>query len=224
MLLKTANQSLAALILAGGVVALAALLLFTNILAPFDLVLGWDLAHGLAIYALITEEYLTIDASVEHHANTAIVIVVASLLSYGTGLLLALRLLLARWRETLGAANILFIPNRLLAALILLSGAFAGGTFLWYMDYTSSNVILTWLNIRFIVAGQLSEYVHVEPNAYPDIQVRAANLTLAALALSYVLSQCLAVSQLWHSGRAILRHTREKLRALNYEDELFPKQ
>ena len=206
-MLRTTNQRIATLVLVGGVVALVALLLFTSTLGHFDLVFGWDFAHGLAVYTLITEEYLTFDARHEHHANTAIVTVVASLLSYGTGLLLASRTLLTRWRDMREAARSLYITNLLLAALALLSGVVAGGSFLWYKNYTFSNLILTWLNIRFIVAGQLSEYVHVEPNAYPNVQIRAANVVMAALAFSYVLSLALAVWTLWQRSRAPIATT-----------------
>ena len=202
MMWKTINQKIAALVLVGGVIALVTFLLlaFTIPLAHFDLALTWYIANDLAVYQLINEDYRTGMSFFERYSYTAIAALAAFILSYSLGLLLALQGLFKTWRDQ-RKLRALFTPNRLIAVLVLLTGAFYCGLFIRYMDFYNLKMDLAWLNIQIILTTQLSVSFVEARNRFADLQIRAANVTMAALALSYVLSLALAVGTLWQGRR-----------------------
>ena len=202
-MLRTANQRIAALVLVGGVVAFASLLLlaFTIPLMHFDLVMVWDLANSLVLSKLINGDFYEIDPFLEQYTYTAIVTIAALILSYLLGLLLALRTLLKDWREV-RRLRIIFTLNRLVAVLILLGGVITIGCLLWYMDLCNAGLVFAWNNFNFIFTSQISEAIDYPLRYFDQTIIRAANVVMAALAFSYVLSLALAVWTLWQRWRA----------------------
>ena len=203
-MLRTANQRIAALVLLGGAVAFASLLLlaFTIPLMHFDLVMVWDLANSLVLSKLINGDFYEIDPFLEQYTYTAIVTIAALILSYLLGLLLALRTLFKNWREV-RRLRIIFTLNRLVAhVLILLGGVITIGCLLWYMDLCNAGLVFAWNNFNFIFTSQISEAIDYPLRYFDQTIIRAANVVMAALAFSYVLSLALAVATLWQRWRA----------------------
>ena len=205
-MLRTANQRIAALVLVGGVIALV-LFLALALTIPFehtDWALAWYAANFLSVSKFSSDDFFEIDPDlfVELYTYFAVGMTVALILSYGTGLLLASRTLLTRWRA--GQNTEVRQEFRLkfpLDLLILLGCAIAGGSLIWFIDRFIMNLDLAWIYINAIVCSQLTSACAMDPYAI-DSQFRAANVMMAALAFSYALSLALAVWTLWQRWRA----------------------
>ena len=195
---RTTNQRLAALVVVGGVVLLVYLLW---IMQPehSDLFGAWFSFNLFVSGELSDHKYYTPSPS---DPNSQAIIIVSGFfsLSHLSGWLLALRTLLKGWREARWPHAALNF-HRISAVLILLSVVIAIAYLLQYMNFIFSDLVLAWLNINFIVAGQHSPFVSVEPDMYNVAQIHTANVTMAAFALSYVLSLVLAAQTLWQGRR-----------------------
>ena len=202
-MLKTTNQRLAALVLAGAAISLVALLLlfFTMPFLDADLLWVWSFANTLVSQLLLAQGRQEFDPFIARFTAGAIALVVASWLTYGLGLLLALRVLGQGWRERQRRQPRLTL-RRFTAALTLLCAALSGGALLWYMDFYNLDAIRAWADIRFIVNSQhyLSSVVNLDQ--FADFQIRVANTTLTLWAFSYLLCLALAVATLQRRVRA----------------------
>ena len=206
-MLRTANQRIAALVLVGGVVALVYLLWLSQA-KHLDLIGAW-LSSTLYFLSGISEQEFTRPSPALADIRLATAVMAMLALSYFSGWLLAIRILfmgqnnvrmlLKNRREGRGLRGFIAF-HRISAVLIILGGAVAGGALVWYMDFCNLNIEWAWMTINGIVYDHLS--VRVEPSSIHSVlQVRAAHLTMAALAFSYALSLALAVGTMLKEQR-----------------------
>ena len=212
-MLKTANQRLAALVLAVGVVALVALLLlaYTFPQRQPNLADTWFTANFISVYALTDGAFYDIPPIFERYSATAIATMSALTLSYGLGLWLAMRVLREGWRNVRRRA--FFTPHRLSAALVWVGAAIAVAGMAWFLrtctGYLSfcelsltSGLPLAWMDMIWLVLSPLTDIFDPPPPYFDPTPSHKAYLTLTALALSYLLCLALAAGTLWRRGRA----------------------
>ena len=214
MMLKTANQRLAMLVLAGGAVALVALLLlaFTLPQRQPDLANAWFTANFIFIYALTAGAFYEIGSYLGPYTHTAIVTMSALIVSYGLGLFLALRVLL-RGGRSMRWLRAFFTRNRLSAALAWVGAVSALGGMAWFMSNCAwylnfcelsliSGLPMAWMDIQYMILSPITDLFDPLPSYFDHAAIsRGAYLTTAALALSYVLCLALAVGTLWQGRR-----------------------
>ena len=176
-MLKTTNQRLAALILAGGAVGLLYLLWFL-LSEHFKFIWAWFDANLHFLSTLTDHDFIE---PYPDNPITLFSVVAMSFftLSYFSGWLLSMRLLLKDWRE-MRALHITFNVRRFSAMLILIGAVFTTGSLIWYMDYCHTGLAVTWFDTNLIVASQLSESV-THSYYYGNLQIRSAHVTMAAL-------------------------------------------
>lgn len=207
-MLRTANQRLAALVLAGGAVALVALLLLAFTLPQMqpDLAGTWFTINYLLVSELTDSAFYERQSFLEPYTHAAIVTMTAFILSHLLGLFLALRVLRKGW-ESVRRLRVFFTLNRLSATLTWVGAAIAVAsmawflsTCTWYMSFCelslTSGLPLAWMDMIWLVLSPLTDIFDPPPPYFDQTPSYKAYLTITALALSYASSLALAVRTL----------------------------
>lgn len=229
-MLKTANQRIAALVLAGGAISLVALLLLAYTLPQRhpNLVETWFTANFISVFALTQGAFYDIPTILERYSAASMATMTAFILSYGLGLWLAVRVLREGWRSVRRRA--FFTRNRLSAALVWVGGviAVAGMAWFWsacaqYMSFCElslpASLPLAWMELQYLFLSPLTDIFDPPPPYYDQTLSHKAYLTITALAISYLFGLALAVATLQRRVRAWARLARQINRERDREED-----